>query len=659
MEDAASHPASHLRTEWPQRKRNRRFEKRHRPGPIPAHPAEYRRERRATQGTVEVRLGWFHGGGLQEPRWWGSWGQCACFGNAREASPSGRSRARLANDLFVPWDEPTGALRMAHSHNPQSKAANDLSAAKRPITITGRGAAAQQNVFNSQGFSARRAVAAGIDGAHKAQCRRNVVSRWQVRKVVGWIVGLCVVLAPTARAAANPFEMYGAGGRAAAMAGAQTASARGAATIFYNLGALALAKPGVSGGFIAGINRSRILLMERPAGYDVPDLGSNSPAVPSGSEHNARSDTTHIDPLYAFTLGAVTSLGFKNFRAGVLLVVPSTGYVDANTYFVDERERIFSNQLHFAITNRRVRRMDLELGVAYKVANWLSAGLGASFSPGSAMNTSVFIPDVSNQGDVDVNSNIDTESNWGLNAGVLVDLTDNLHLGVQYRNEVYFRIHGQNNIRLGTSGGDNERVIQQVLDWTPSYSPDTLTTGLSWQFGRSQLVADARYQRWSDFRDTHSHPTDFHDTVSPRLGYEYDLASGNHLRAGAGWEPTPVPDQTGRTNYVDNDRVLASVGASYKFNAFDIPLQLDWAVQFQWLVTRVTYKKVPKSYAACTDKSTAICDEVPDNTQNPRTGQPYPAAQGLQTGNPGFPGFTSGGWLGAVVLDLAWQPEDS
>lgn len=467
------------------------------------------------------------------------------------------------------------------------------------------------------------------------------------------------VLAASSAAQASPFEMYGAGGRAAAMAGAQTASAEGPATLFYNPGALADAEGGVSLGFIAAVNRSRILLMDRPAGYDVPDLGPYSPAVPSGSEPHERRDTTDIDPLYAFELGAVTSLGLDNFRAGILMVVPSSGYVDVNTHFPDERERIFSNQLHFALTDRRVRRMDLELGVAYQVADWLSAGLGAAFAPGSAMNTSVFIPDVSKQGDVDVNSDIDTESNWGLTAGVLIDLGEDIRVGMAYRNEMYFRIHGQNNIRLGTEGGEDARTIQQVLDWTPSYSPDTVTGGLSWQLGASQLTADVRYERWSDFRNTHSQPTDFSDTFSPRLGFEYDLASGNHLRAGLGWVPSPVPDQTGRTNYVDNDRGMASLGASYRFDALGFPLELDWALQLQVLFRRETHKTLADDYPDCDAGAQAICDEVPDDTENPRTGQPFPEAQGLQTGNPGFPGFTSGGWLGALVLELSWLPEDS
>jgi hypothetical protein len=47
-----------------------------------------------------------------------------------------------------------------------------------------------------------------------------------------------------------------------------------------------------------------------------------------------------------------------------------------------------------------------------------------------------------------------------------------------------------------------------------------------------------------------------------------------------------------------------------------------------------------------------VCDEVPDTTVDPVTGKTMAQAQGLQTGNPGFPGFLSFGTILAFGLDL-------
>jgi hypothetical protein len=45
-----------------------------------------------------------------------------------------------------------------------------------------------------------------------------------------------------------------------------------------------------------------------------------------------------------------------------------------------------------------------------------------------------------------------------------------------------------------------------------------------------------------------------------------------------------------------------------------------------------------------------VLDEFPDNSIDVRTNQPVAASAGLQTNNPGYPGFTSTGYmLGAGV----------
>lgn len=473
------------------------------------------------------------------------------------------------------------------------------------------------------------------------------------------LLAASVVWGMSAAALASPFEMYGASGRSTALAGAQTATAEGPSSIFYNIGALARSEEGVSGGLLVGLSRAQILLMSRPDGYDIPDLGAYSPAVPSASVSTPRQDSTELGNLYTLTVGGVTSLGVKNLRLGILIGLPSSGYIDAQTHFSDERERLFSNQLHFTLIDQRLRRMELEMGVAYQIADWISAGLGANFSPGTTMATSVYLPDVSKQDEADLNADIDTASNWGLIAGVLLDLSDDIKLGLQYRSESFFRISGQNRIRVGTSGDEEERRTTQTLNWTPSYSPDTISAGLAMDFGQSTLMLDGRYERWAGFQNAHSEHVRFDNIISPRLGFEYALSSGNKLRGGLGWAPSPVPEQRGRTNYVDNDRYLASFGASYGVDVMGLPLVIDWALQLQLLQTRVTHKSLSSTLKDCAPGVDVVCDEVPDTTINPRTGQPFEGAEGLQTGNPGFPGFTSGGWMGAVMVELSWLSDHS
>jgi long-chain fatty acid transport protein len=80
------------------------------------------------------------------------------------------------------------------------------------------------------------------------------------------------------------------------------------------------------------------------------------------------------------------------------------------------------------------------------------------------------------------------------------------------------------------------------------------------------------------------------------------------------YKPTPVPAQTGRTNYVDNDRIGASLSVEYGVSP------------------------------------ALVTDEVPDDAI--LAGEPVVGREGLQTNNPGSPGFSSAGFIGTGALYL-------
>ncbi len=57
-----------------------------------------------------------------------------------------------------------------------------------------------------------------------------------------------------------------------------------------------------------------------------------------------------------------------------------------------------------------------------------------------------------------------------------------------------------------------------------------------------------------------------------------------------------------------------------------------------------------RSVEKSVDAAHPVIDEVPDDATNIFTGDPIPEAVGLQTHNPGYPGFSSGGFvLGAGI----------
>ena len=464
------------------------------------------------------------------------------------------------------------------------------------------------------------------------------------------LLGVC--LAP-GHVWAGPFDLYGAGARGTAMGSAQTAKPLGPSAIYYNIGALPLSEPTITVGAFSSFGQSaQILLHARPEGYDVPDLGASSPSLASQDTIKSRSDTQGIRALRGLILGGTTDLGIPDLRLGLLLMLPIGDLVSMETHFADERERIFSNQLTYELIDQRVHRLDIEVGGAYRVTEWLSAGIGATVAPGTSAKTQVYLKDPTNQELIHANSDVVVSTAFGLLAGLVFNGPwEPLTLGVSYRASLQTRNRVENALVL--LGVDTSGDTRQNMDWTPSYSPAMVNVGLSWDSATWSLALDGRYTRWSDYRDTQNHRPGFDDTIAPRMGLEYAYSESTRLRLGLGWEPSPVPDQNGRTNYVDNDRIMGSVGSEHTFNLGGHAFRASWFVQFHHLLTRQTTKTFAgPQYDTCSAGTVEVCDEVDDNFEDPETGQVAAGAAGLQTGNPGFPGFTSGGWIGSVGGEL-------
>lgn len=465
------------------------------------------------------------------------------------------------------------------------------------------------------------------------------------------VIAILLVVATNAPAYATPYDLYGAGARGGAM-GAQTASADGPEGLHYNVSQLATAKLGVTFGLMATFGRAQVLLKDRPDGYHVPDIGLPSPALGDELILRERSDTDAEQPLAALTIGVVTPVIFEGLRAGFMIFLPMPTPVTLNTRFADERERYFSNQLAFERIGRKVHQLDLQFGIAYEVTSWLAVGVGASYLPGFGVNTGIYLADALDQTNADLTASIDTENGFGLLAGLTVELPADVSIGLSFRDAVALRLSTDNEIQLnGVTGGE---PIQQVASWTPIFTPARAAVGVAWSPGDWTFSGDLRYTIWAAYEDAQSDRTGFANVFSGALGVEHQTSKSTTLRVGTAFEPSPVPPQTGRTNYVDNDRVRLAFGAGHAFEFGERKFDVAWYLGLQALLKRETFKASHGDYAACDEEVTTLCDEVPDDLIDPRTGQPFPEAQGLQTGNPGFPGWVSGGWVGMLGVELRY-----
>lgn len=475
-----------------------------------------------------------------------------------------------------------------------------------------------------------------------------------------WVYGmatlaasLSILWAPSANA--NPFDLYGPSSRGAASGNTGTASASDYSATYYNPAALVLGDSSAGVGFMGSGGSARILPFDRPEGYGIPDLTAAGPAIADGDTLRQRRGQ-RVPSQYGVLVGASNRLGTENLRLGVMAYVPLVGTDEQMSTFNDERERLFSNQLQFELLGGRVQHATVFLAAAYQVFDWLAIGIGASYMPAADTQNFIYLDNIADQSDVDLNVGLALRSRFRPNAGVLLLPAEGWRVGLSFRDVQFLRLTGRNEVQVrGLQGEDENYPFYQDLDLTLQFSPRTFTAGASWTPGPVTLSADIRYYVWSSYRNNQGLDAGFKDTFSPRVGALWQVDERHGVRAGMEWEPSPVADSAGRFNYVDNDRFVTSVGSEHAVLLDESRLVFSWHVQAHWLLTNTVRKRVPASVVPCGPGVTEICDEVPDSSVDPDTGEPYVQGQGLQTSNPGFPGWTSGGVVASAGAEITWE----
>ncbi len=474
-----------------------------------------------------------------------------------------------------------------------------------------------------------------------------------------WLVGAAAVLAllvHVSAAHANAFDVFGIGARGTAMGGAMSATAGNYTALYYNVGGLTLEEPGFGVGMMAAVDDVTIRLKPRPDGYNLPDLGTTSAAIPSKFRLNDRADTDDIEDTYGVYLGAVTDLGVDELRLAVLVFLPVNRVGLQSTHYPDEREQYFSNQLSFELLGDRSQRQVIMVGGAYRLFRWLSVGAGLSWLPDSAGTNSVYLDNPTDQSDFDIVLDNDQGGRIAPQAGFILSPSDGFRLGLAYRGELYFSLAGKNEVQIrGFQDKEEQFPIDQEFEVVVNYTPHQFAFGTAYETDELLVSLDVTHALWEYYRNNQGERVDgFDNTFAFRLGAEYFWNPSFKLRGGVGYEPSPVPDQTGRTNYVDNDRLILSLGAGHPLSFLDQAIELSWYVQVQHLLARDTDKDNDGAFPDCDSDTKRLCDEIPDDTRDPVDGQPVPEYSGLQTGNPGFPGYQSFGDIISVGVDLQW-----
>lgn len=230
--------------------------------------------------------------------------------------------------------------------------------------------------------------------------------------------------------------------------------------------------------------------------------------------------------------------------------------------------------------------------VAYRVTPQfaVAAGLQAQYAK-AELESAVSLPVVAGATALIGNPEYDALSKvsghdfgFGFTLGAVYEPLPGTTLGVGYRSKIKHDIDGDAEFRLrdpssltanGLMAGINTAgVLTNGGGNTSISTPAMLNFGVSHQLNdRIRLLGEAQWTQWSSFKDltinfndnTPSNITDqnWDDSWYFAVGAEYRATPDLTLRAGLGFDQTPVPTEFRNARLPDTDRTWFSVGASY------------------------------------------------------------------------------------------------
>lgn len=491
------------------------------------------------------------------------------------------------------------------------------------------------------------------------------------------ILSTAFVLLVATNAHATPlFETLGA---AASSGGfAPVVSDPSSASAYFNPAMLEEAEDRLDVGIALLSEQISTLLYGRPAGSDVPLGVGNRDVIYGPPGPNAHQLPNTVVPTQWLqqgcpgdncNLGATPrqSLGssgqtrpylvigglkhlIKNrFTVGAYVMLPLGNLTTASGFYSDEREALFSNSLHPEMYGDRLTTMSIAIGASFRLLKALSLGIGTTLGLANQATSASYVPAASDYSQLLVNNSIGVTAALAPHAGVYWTPVDRVRVGAVLHAPQSFVIDTTITATLpnGTVSKGVQEEVHDYLPWRASLGVEAdLIKTKNTSFG---VVGSLTWMNWATYKDRHGQaPSDaygpsygFSDTAIYALGVRHQYKK---VRGYVDWQyaPTPVPTQTGNSNYLDSDRYGVAFGGD--FEAVVGGVRLRPGLQL------VAYRMVPRYV---TKDPSQMTDQVPDDSRSSLTEDPLAGAKGLQTNNPGYPGFGSNGWIYGGTISLS------
>ncbi|MBJ6762468.1 outer membrane protein transport protein [Myxococcaceae bacterium JPH2] len=224
----------------------------------------------------------------------------------------------------------------------------------------------------------------------------------------------------------------------------------------------------------------------------------------------------------------------------------------------------------FVATYSQMATFNLNPTLSYAATDWLRVGVGADILYGMLkIRQRVPLPTNTEAGA----SISGDDVAFGFNAGVQADLVKNkLSAGITYRSATTLDFKGDAEFTDVPEPLQAAFAKQGVRVSMPM--PQSMGLGLAYHpVERMTVAADATWWNWSRLQSLNlefdnaafstSQPKNWHNRWSFDLGAEYAVTPAVTVRAGVGYDPTPIPDATLTPELPDSDRYQGALGVTY------------------------------------------------------------------------------------------------
>ncbi|MEH6387243.1 OmpP1/FadL family transporter [Pseudomonas profundi] len=234
---------------------------------------------------------------------------------------------------------------------------------------------------------------------------------------------------------------------------------------------------------------------------------------------------------------------------------------------ISDYEDTFAGRSHGLYS--KVQVITLQPTLSYQINDRVSVGFGPTINKIDGKLTSnpdqLFGAEVNVKGD---------DFGYGYNAGILVDVTDQLAWGLTYHSKVEYELEGRTRITGAPAFAPINGSYDATLDFT---SPESVDTSITYQLDDQwTLHAGTTWTRWSQLQEIVVENEGFadlpeelswNDTWSFAFGAAYQLNPQWVLRTGFALDESPTTDADRTVRIPVGDRKILSLGAGW--NATD------------------------------------------------------------------------------------------